>query len=287
MSRRGVVVDAAVFALVGELRARDLLQLARHCARACHVTLEGMLSKDRTAPAASARAAFYAALLAVGWNPHAIGRLVRRHHSTVSYALEQRGRHDEETHPAAARRRGRPAAARAARVAGGALAQCVPDNVVELDQAKRRSRTPASAPRDAEAGSSAPASRAGRKASGEHVPGDVDAANRPRAHPGGASIRDLTSIEERVAQLAPENSDLTQDELEMLAGPFAGNRSTFDAYRDPAVQARRRESEDRFRHRQMEVEEQRKADLEATQPRRARKPSKGTTRKALPAKGER
>ena len=75
--------------LVDELDARDLLELARKCARAAHVTLEEMLSEDRTAPATRARASFYAALVAEDWNPHAIGRLMHRHHSTVQYALDR------------------------------------------------------------------------------------------------------------------------------------------------------------------------------------------------------
>lgn len=75
--------------LLEELEARDLLDLARKCARASHVTVEEMLSKDRTFPATRARAAFYAALIAEDWNPHAIGRLVHRHHSTITYALER------------------------------------------------------------------------------------------------------------------------------------------------------------------------------------------------------
>lgn len=76
--------------LVDELEERDLLELARECARACHVTVEQMLSQDRTSPATRARGAFYAALLDQGgWNPHAIGRLVHRHHSTVTYALNR------------------------------------------------------------------------------------------------------------------------------------------------------------------------------------------------------
>lgn len=75
--------------LLEDLEARDLLELARKCARESHVTLEEMLSNDRTSPATRARAAFYAALIAEDWNPHAIGRLVRRHHSTITYALER------------------------------------------------------------------------------------------------------------------------------------------------------------------------------------------------------
>lgn len=87
--------------LLEELEARDLLELAGRCARACHVTVEQMLSGDRTSPATRARAAFYAALIDQGgWNPHAIGRLVRRHHSTVSYALERYASKPATTSPA-------------------------------------------------------------------------------------------------------------------------------------------------------------------------------------------
>jgi len=75
--------------LLEELEARDLLELARKCARSAHVTLDEMLSKDRAFPATRARAAFYAALIEEGWNPHALGRLMRRHHSTVQYALDR------------------------------------------------------------------------------------------------------------------------------------------------------------------------------------------------------
>ena len=75
--------------LIDELGARDLLELAHKCARAAHTTLEEMLSGARSSPATRARAAFYAALIEEGWNPHALGRLMRRHHSTVQYALDR------------------------------------------------------------------------------------------------------------------------------------------------------------------------------------------------------
>lgn len=84
-----------------ELDARDLLEVAHKCARAAHVTVERMFSSDRCFPASRARAAFYAALIATGdWNPHAIGRLVGRHHSTITYALDRYASNQATSSPA-------------------------------------------------------------------------------------------------------------------------------------------------------------------------------------------
>ena len=70
------------------LRERGLLDVAQDIARGLHITLDELFSW-RMRPAPEGRAKFYAYLWSLGWSYPAIGKLVRRDHSTIMAALRQ------------------------------------------------------------------------------------------------------------------------------------------------------------------------------------------------------
>jgi hypothetical protein len=76
--------------IVARLRERDLLDVARDCARPWHMTVEDMFAR-RNGPGRRARAALWAYLLAVGWSSNDVGKLCGFDHSTVLQAVKWYG----------------------------------------------------------------------------------------------------------------------------------------------------------------------------------------------------
>ena len=73
---------------LAELKERDLLGVAKLCARAHGVTLEEMLGRRRFAAMAAARRDFYRELVEErGWSANAVGKFVGRDHASILLAL--------------------------------------------------------------------------------------------------------------------------------------------------------------------------------------------------------